>query len=343
MILVSGLHDPVVVDQSVTILGDPSFSIWTGCAKSCDTCPEDENAFRLAGPGGGRVTIGGFTAFSRDCNFPAAAIGGGGFGELHLFDATIQIAAGQTGLGHGASAIDVDIPTMVVSGSTIAGSGSDTDHCSGFLYQDVVYGIHNPGGTILLVDSTVNGGDGGMLCCAPCSCLPFDPTLGGQGGTGVLADAVYLAGSTVEGGAGSTFLAYPWGEPYIPAGTPVACWTQADGTDLVANSVHVLSGNLMGESSASLASSYTLSWDLPGPGAFLFFSGGASSPMATVAGPVVLDLSIFVGLGAIATGSPQAINVSIPAIPALLGSEFVFQAWDGSLGLTRPVVGLITP
>ncbi|MEM7307318.1 MAG: hypothetical protein AAF682_11640 [Planctomycetota bacterium] len=342
VILVSGIHESVVVKKPLTILGNPTFTITSGCASTCFDCPPDDNAFRLQG-GGGRLVLGGFTSQSMDCNYPAPVLGGGGYDEVHLLDATIQIQAGQSGLGHGASAIDVDVPYLLVSGSTIAASGSDSDHCSGFLYNDEATGIKNPGGMVMLVGSTVRGGDGGQLCCVLCACPDVEPSMGGIGGDGVVADAVYLAGSTVDAGVGATFLAYPAGKPYLPAGTPTACATQPSGIDILAATVEVLGGPLSGPSRAPVGGAYTLEWELPGPGAFLLFSLGLTEPRTNAYGVTLLDRTSMIQLGILTTGTPSAKTYPVPPLPELIGAEFGFQAWDASLGLTWPAVGVFAP
>jgi hypothetical protein len=226
----------------------------------------------------------------------------------------------------------------------VSGVGSDNDACNGFLYADECAGIRNPGGTVLLVDSTVSGGSGGFLCCAGCGCptLP-DPALGGQGGPGVVADQVFLAGATVQGGQGATFWAYPFGTPYEPLGTPSDCGSQPDGAAFVASAVHVLPGTLAGPRTIAPGSTYVLRWDLPGPSAFLFFALGVSTPSTLPWGFAVLDAATASFLGAIPAGAPQSLALAVPAIPALIGIEFAFQALDSGLGLTRPAVGLVAP
>jgi hypothetical protein len=290
--------------------------------------------------------LGGFVTMSTDCDYPAPAIGGGGFDELHVHDATIEIVSGLSGLGHGADAIDVDVPFVLVSGSTIAAVGSGSDHCSGFLYPDETAGLRNPNGTVLLVDSEVQGGSGvaSSLCCVVCGCPPMpDPAFGGHGGPGVVADQVFLAGATVTGGAGATFYAYPAGKPYDPVGTPIDCGSQPDGPAFVASAVHELQGTLTGARTASPGGKYVIAWDLPGPIAGLFFALGATAPMATASGHLFLDPATTSFLGSIATGAPASLAIAIPKSSALLGVEFAFQALDSTLGATRPIAGLVVP
>jgi hypothetical protein len=343
IVCAGGPGTPVVVDKPLTILVENRLSLYAGCIQD----GKADSAIRLEGPGSGKVVLANLILGSKDCNYPAPGISGGGFDELHVLDTTIEMESGFSGLGHGGHAIDVDVPFVLIANSDVHGIGSDSDHCLGMLHSEEFAGVRNPNGTVMVIDSTIRGGSGGateFLCCIACPCpaLP-DDALGGQGGPGIIADQVLLANSTVLGGEGATFWSYPLGSPSSPIGTPTSCGKQDDGPEIVASALHVLGGTLSGASSASPGGTYVLGWDLPGPGAFLFFSPGATEPVPIGASFLVLEAATASFLGPIPTGSPQSLTVSLPAAPELLGIEFAFQAWDAGLGLTRPVVGVVQP
>jgi len=342
---------PVVIDKPLTIIGDPPFLMFGGCASdpACATCPPPESAFRLEGPGAGKVTLVGFKIVNPDCLWPAPGISGGGFDELHLYSSVIAMSPAQTGLGHGADGIAVDVPFVAMTDSQIQAAGSDGDHCAGFLFDDEAAGIRAPGASVLLVDSVVTGGSSGLgasLCCAACSCpaLP-DPALGGAGGPGVVAGEVFLAGATVFGGSGATFFAYPAGTPQQPAGVPVECGSQPDGPPFVASAVHELDGVFGGPATAAVGGSYTLAWDLPGPATILFFALGAAPPVAAGVTPgfLALDPASLTYVGGLSSGAPQTLTVHLPPAAELSGVEFALQAWDATIGVTRPATTVILP
>jgi hypothetical protein len=85
----------------------------------------------------------------------------------------------------------------------------------------------------------------------------------------VFADAA----SVVTGGTGATFLAYP---SVSPPG--IACGKKPDGAAFVAGAVHMLPGNLAGSGATPLGGAFTLSFNVPGPFAALFFSTAVGTP-----------------------------------------------------------------
>ncbi len=333
-------QDPVVIDKALTILGDPMFSVRTECGfpGACTDCPEPDHAFRLAGPGTGRVVIGNAQTTSFDCFYPAASIGGGGFDELHLFNVEFHPVSGQTGLGYGSSTIQVDVPHVLVEGSSIRGGIVDCDHCSGFLYDVVYAAIEAPASAVTILNSEVVGGGNAYFCCQGCTC-PAGLPEGGKGGNGVVASEVFVdSASTVAGGAGSTFYAYPG-----PAGTGgVACGKKRDGVAFIAGAVHALPGAVTGSGATRLGGTFTLSFEVPGPLAVLYLSLRVGEPVL-VPGSGYSYLHTPVLAQPVTTGSPQTLAFAVPPAPELVGLERAFQILDFTLGLTAPAVALLGP
>jgi hypothetical protein len=335
VIVVSSNTDlPVVIDKPLTIIGDPVFGGYLGCAPN-------NHGITLAGPGSGTVVLVRYQTSSLDCATLGSGIVGGGFDELHVIDSSIELNPSYSGLGHGNDAIEVDVPVLLVSGSAIKGKGSDTDaSCFGFVHEDLAAGIRAPNSQVILLDSTVGGGATKFLCCVSCDCptLP-NPTLGGSGGPGVVADRVFLSNSQVTGGQGAEYLAYPFGDTYTPLGNPLHCLSQADGPDFVMNDYDALYDSLSGPPTVAPGEVYQLTTD----GFFttaLFAALGSQPPQLSSAGWIFLDLASTVFLGLVS--SSAVIPIPIPADASLLGLEFGFQALD-DFGLTRPVFAVIAP
>ncbi len=333
------VENPVVVDKPLTILGDPFFQITIECDFSgCPTCPEPDHAFRLAGPGSGTVVIGNVTASSFDCFEPAQAIGGGGFDELHVHDASFVLTAGLSGLGDGNAAIGADVPYILISRSTIKGSQPDSDHCSGFLLGDGYPAVDAPASTVVILDSKVTGGGDAHFCCVFCTCPGVFPP-GGGGGPGVVANEVYVDdASTVQGGKGATYFAFPNDEL---SGGQVACTTLPDGPAFIATVVNQLGPGATGSGQVALGGTWSLSFDVPGPAAVLFFSGLSQPYPGGGFGFAFLDPVGLASLGPVPTGSPQTLAFPVPPAAVLLGIEGGFQILDATLGLTPPAVGVI--
>lgn len=334
VILVSINSDPVVVDKPLTILGDPVFDIKVSCMGSTGI-----HGFRLAGPGIGRVVIGNVTSTTGDCFQPGSSIGGGGFEELHVFNATFIPKPLLSGQARGSSSIKVDVPLILVEGSDIVGGKADADDCymDGSLYDDVTYAIEAPASTVTILDSKISGGGPALFyccdCCNECSCPPVLPK-GGEGGNGVVANDVFVdAASVVTGGTGSTF------EVVVPG---LTCAKKPDGLAFIAGAVHQLPGNIDGSGATPLGGTFTLTFDVPGPLAVLFFSTAVGAP-ALIPGAGYAYLASPVLAGPVPTGAPQSVAFAVPAVPALLGLEGGFQIFDVTLGLTAPAVGVLGP
>jgi hypothetical protein len=332
----STTQDPVVITKPLTILGDPALNVRSGC-DGYDS--EPFHAFRLAGPGSGRVVIGNATlASTADCAHPASSIGGGGFAELHVFNATFKPNPGLSGTADGCSTVKVDVPYILIEGSEIAGGESDGDDCYGYLHGGVWSAIEAPASTVTVLDSKISGpGEPLFYCCKSCTCPATLPS-GGEGGHGIVANEVFVdAASEVKGGVGATYYAKVLSSD---PGTP--CGKKPDGQAFVAAAVHVLPGTIDGSGATPLGGTLALTFDVPGPLALLFVSVGVTAPVLLPgAGYSYLFSPLLVG--PVPTGGPQSVSLAVPPLAALLGLEGGFQIFDLSLGLTAPAVAVLGP
>ncbi len=333
----ASVQEPVVIDKPLTILGDPVLNVRSGC-DGYDF--EPFHAFRLAGPGSGRVVIGNAKlASTADCAHPASSIGGGGFAELHLFNATFKPSPLLSGTADGCSTIKVDVPHVLIEGSEIVGGESDADDCYGYLHGGIWSAIEAPASTVTVLGSKITGSVEPLFyCCKGCTCPTSLPS-GGEGGHGIVALEVFVDGaSEVQGGVGATYYAKLLSSD---PGTP--CGKKPDGQAFVASAVHALPGAISGGGATPLGGTLSLSFDVPGPLAALFLSTGVSASPVLVPGAGYSYLSAPLFAGLVPTGGPQALAFSVPPVAVLLGLEGGFQIFDLTLGLTAPVVGVLGP
>jgi hypothetical protein len=331
-------QDGVVVDKPLIVVGDPLAEVLIG--PGCGA--RGQAAFELLGPGAGTlVLVNVRTSPGADCFQPAPAIRGGGFDELHLFECEILPAAdGQTGLGHGAPGISVSVGFVLLASSTVVGGTADSDHCAGFLLGDGEPGIEAPASTVVVLDSMVSGGGPGTLCCQFCACPPNLSGLGGVGGEGLLAAELYVANSSIEGGAGATHRAYPLDEA---SGGAVVCGTQPSGTPFVVGSFVLLApGDLTGPARMQVGSTWTLSWSTPSALNAFYWSIGSVPPYPVGTGLGFLDPASARRAGTV-PGGMHALNLAVPNLPGLIGLELAFQLVDPASGPTRPVIAVIAP
>jgi hypothetical protein len=101
-------------------------------------------------------------------------------------------------------------------------------------------------------------------------------------------------------------------------------------------------GDVILVDTSPLGGTFTLSFDVPGRFAVLFFSSGVAAPLLLPgAGYSYLVAPLLVG--PVGTGAPQILSFPVPAAAALLGLEGGFQIFDLTLGLTAPAVGVLGP
>lgn len=329
---------PIVVDKELTIVGDPEVIVKIGDEASGDCFSP---AVTLAGPGQGRVTLSGLrTITGADCFAQPVAIGGGGFDELHVMASDVRAAiTGLSGVGFGAPAIQVDLPHVLVSDSTVVGGRDDSDDCVGFLPGGGYPAIASSG-VVTVLDSTVRGGGGGLLCCKfGCGCPPSLAGLGGEGGVGLVAAALFSADSTIEGGLGSSFLAYE-GDPFVSAF--VVCGKQPDGIAMEVLEHVPLAPFLSGSGPLRLGATATLSWNAPPPSVMLFLSEHTHAPLVLPTGGWSFLAEPIMPLGPYpAGGGTQTLSFALPNATSLIGLTVAFQMMDATLTPSRPLVSVI--
>lgn len=318
----------VTITRPVTLVGDP--------APNLGTPFQDSRAVILAGSGSGAVTLcairtGGLFPDSILSSRPPPSIEGGGFDELHVVDSEIlaPMRTFPTGLGYGGSAIDVDVPLVVLERSTLRGSGVLIDDaCTGAPPSWYPPAAVEAAGTVVALDSNLRGGDDSSFQfagwptpadCDPGSC-PYLP-----GGSAVECATLFHSGSVLEGGRGARWTTCQPG-PF--------CCESPPGVPIVASQVIALSGDLVGTSSAFLGGELTLTLATPGPSIQLRASEGMGTPTATPSGWRFLEPATTQNLGTVA--SPGIATIPVPSDPALLGRRFVFQGLDPATGWTRP-------
>lgn len=273
-------------------------------------------------------------------------IRGGGFEELLISRCSVfgAVPFYLTGGAWSARAIEVSgaLPRVVVTGSSVTAGPSDND----FYPSPTPPGraaIYAPASTVLVLDSTVRGGDvvselwtgqgGTSVPANPCPC----PGLGGEGGPGIEADRAFVAGSTVLGGQGYGV----FDASNTPPAPPIPWGSQPDGEPIVAQTIVPLAQDLLSTGPLTLGGTWTLAWLTPSSGGLLFASlEGASPIVIEPAGWWFLDPGPPLLVLPLANG-PGTLTTFVPDSPPLLGVELWLQAHHPSSGLTRPVVEVV--
>jgi hypothetical protein len=340
----------VVITQPVTIIGDPVCTIYTN-SFNC-AIPE---TVRLAGPGSGNVTIANANIYSGgDCSPSVTPIAGTGFSSLFLYDVQIpEPPAGVTGSGNGTSGIrTTGIPFVALERCSVTSAQNDTDDCTtgGFAVQ--LGGKHNHAAvnvghaTLLALDSTLRGGNGGFMCTKNWvffpSCVADLETAGGEGASAVKAGAFYAANSVVESGVGSSYLIWPG----VPGGPGfVVCWVYGSHPAVIANTSVVLPGTAAAVGSPKPGATWQLDFALPAGVSYALFSFGAGAPISVPGlGTAFLDPGTFVALGPLsAAGGVGTASYGIPNDNSLLGVRLCLQPLHAGQGLLRPVTAAIVP
>jgi hypothetical protein len=336
-----GTYESIVISTAVTIVGGPAPAInptnfWGA--------PDQPPAITLLGSGSGKVVLanivtggvsdGGFFSTS------GAAIAGGGFSSLVIADSTIAAPDWilLTGLAAGRPAISTTVPNIIIERSTVTGQASETDDCYGVAINGPA-GISAPSSKVVLLDSTVTGGNGSELCsyfAAPttnaCPCAGE----GGVGGNGVHAQSFYIANSAVNPGHGlpayyldTNFNVVPWG-------------VQPDGTAIVASSTYTWPNTLSASGAFQLGTNWSLTLGTLAQSDILLATIGSVSPYILGGIPSILNLSaLFVNtpLPSGITSLPYSIPNNFP-----VGIEITLQVYDSANSLlARPVVLVTIP
>jgi hypothetical protein len=323
----------IVIDKPLTLIG--------GTFEGSDVGTDRASYVTLAGPGTGEVVLVGIHAdvrlFGPAHSSVAPGIVGGGFAALHVYDSHVRAAEIRPfdGRAFGQSAIVTTVPLVVIERSFIEGSQTDDSDLTHVPGHDGPPGIDAPGSTVVVLDSIIRGGASGYYTMAPLSgWLCSDLCSFGAGGPGIVADAVFHSGSRIEGGEGAGYdgILYEGG-PYG------ACSCEAaDGAslDLVRRAV-ALPSILKMNGPPRIGTLLTLTYSGPSP-AVLIGAFGITSPRSIpragwlfleaphVAGPTIVD---------------GTVAIDVPANSGLLGRRVAFQAFEPTVGLSRPVVGVL--
>ena len=354
----------VRVTKPLTIVGDP-------------ICNVDLRfgGIELDGPGGGVVTLVNVAVdyLSADENgYPS--LWGGGFDELHLVGSRIvhQNLAPSGLITSSHPALDLDGPMLVtVVDSELVGGNAGSDVCAPpTLYQNGREAILAPEATVILLDSTATGGNGGRdgfggvtldMCCASCECPSDLASWGGAGGDGVVAAELHALRSTVRGGEGIAWYAFPSGTDANPAGTPTYCGERPDGAR------YVVSGSLVVSAASPLFADTTrpplsgewgLGWDVqalptcrPGEsGCYLGATGLLLASVTPLRRPFAfgaywgyLDVGTIGLVATFPATRPSELQLAVPSDLRLVGTTVTAQVALSTGYLSPPVVGTIVP
>jgi len=324
---------PLVIDRPLTLVGDglPLFL-------PDGPPPTALSPVTLAGPGHGVVRLvgiqlgGGVDGSVYEACDPS--ISGGGFDALHVFDSLIVGAPWQFAYNFtfpGADAIDVDVPLVWVERCTVRGADAAAgDNATHMTAVDAGDGIVSTG-TVVLLDSSAQGGDGPQLSWddgGGGGCPPVCP--GGAGGDGVACQRLERANASISAGAGSVWL--------DENGISTCCEGPA-GSALVVGEDVPLANDLVASGPALLGQPWTLSWSLPGPAVILFVSAGVGPAPQLGAPKLHLLPPLFVGA---VLATPSSLPVTVPPDTTLTGLEFGVQVYSIQ-GWSRPVAGVLGP
>ena len=337
----------------VTIVGDPVCKIAIPSGGFL-------GGLRLDGPGSGAVVLVRVDLrYPFSDSSPSPGIFGGGFDELLMFESSVDQTLIYSGIAFSTGAgIETDVPFVQLADSQVAGSPGGSDGYFGQVIENGAPGISAPASTVVLIDSSVQGGPGSPFFeegCAGCSCPASLANWGGKGADGVIASELFLVNSTSTGGVGANIVAYAGGfGPYNPAGPPTFCGQQPSGA------AYTVSGQVGSVDDQRLAvrspflfpGPLQLEWSpLPTTSARLlggasihgqlFVSFGIVSPLLTKQGLLFLDSASLMNLGGFTSdGTATPISLPLPPDPTLVGQVVYFQmSSQGSL--TRPAGGII--
>jgi hypothetical protein len=152
----------------------------------------------------------------------------------------------------------------------------------------------------------------------------------------VVAERVLRGGSLIEGGPGLPVLC---GDP---SPTHAIC-TMPDGAPVVANELIDLGSALFATGPMNMGASWTLFWNTPSPSVLLAVSTELVPPASLGGlGWLFLDPDSLVLLS-LPSGGLNSASGTFPSSPVLVGVGLGIQVLDAQTGLTRPVIGILTP
>jgi hypothetical protein len=338
-----GSFDPIIITKPVTIIGSPAPVINVGPPQA----GIQPAVITLAGPGSGAVILANIVVGGILDGFISSrvnpAINGSGFSELLISRSIIQAPYWQhsslSGTATGGRAIKVTVSEITISHSTISASASDTNSCYGY-GQAGVEAIYAPGATLTLLDSTVHGGDGSIVCDyfgppAPSACPCAG--LGGEGGDAINVGTLYQTDSTIIGGFGGDVFYYDDHFQTVDFGQQPHGHSLANGTTEIG-----LPSITLTSDAPHIGAPFTLSYPLVTVPLSLTASLGVGQPLLFPGfGYVMLNFLNWFVLGSLPLGSTSFV-LPIPNDAALIGQKLVFHTFGANF-VSRPVIEVIFP
>jgi len=342
--VIGGTYGPITIAKSLTILGDPAPTIMPPQTGSSAQPP----AIDLTGTGSETLTLHNVTVTGQT-PWPFGQAGAGirssGFREIRILHSSIHAPNWSkylTGAFFGASAVDaVGATRVIVVSSDVRGSHSDTDGSGGPGQPDGPPGIRAPGATVLVLTSTVTGGNGSDLfftwgCTDPCPCkLPTN--FAGLGGVGIAAATVFESGSQVAPGtSGSAWCRPDQTSPYKPWGQ------QPPSSPYAVTTLVEIPADVVQWGSLRIGGLWALSFAPLTSGGALFLAPLAATPTAFGSSWLFLDIGgpfLFVQpLPAMSFGFALAIAND----PALIGFSPAVQIYGFATNrLSRPAFDVV--
>ena len=347
----------VVIDKPLTIVGDP-------------VCKLDlqsyQAAFELAGPGHGEVTLTRVSIryFSSGDAIGDVSLFGGGFDTLNLIDSSIRqdntsVTGTQTKVFPAVELTSVG--TLNVIHSDLLGGTANIYYCGdASAALSGREGIFAPNTSVLVIDSTINGGAGSSFGTEKTSlpCTGDFPSWGARGGAGIIAKDLYLWNSTVAGGVGASW----YYDPLCLGVSPLTlCGTTATGAPFVVSgtlSINACQALTDNSTTTPLGGSWdldfdqgkagcTISWPPPCPppctGYLYVAFGHPLAPFAFGSDWVFVDPSSAILVNTFNADNPASYSITIPYQPGLLGLVLTTQGLLSSGFISNPVSTIVTP
>jgi hypothetical protein len=335
--VIGGSYSSLRIGKSLTIIGAPTPTIASPLSGTGIQPP----AITLAGSGTERLTLDnlriGGPASGASWNQAGAGIQGGGFEHLRVTRSHVSghFYTVVTGDARGAPAIRLQgglSVHLVLSQCTVDASHSLTDNTNSWGYDGPA--AIDTSVTVILLDTTVTGGDGTDSVWAgwtptpnPCPC----PGAMGAGGAGVVAGAVFESASQVTGGKGGE-VRYHFGGPFYSWGR------QPDGPAYVVPTRRHIASTIATTMPALLGRT----WEVRiyfGRDSAVLLGDLATSPMPVLRSWLFVDPT-RVYLVAFVPGTASRVTFPLPNEPSLAGLPLALQLAEPS-GLSRPLFSVI--
>lgn len=346
-----GTYTALRVGKSLRIAGNPPPLLLPGSAAQTGSGGQrNEPAIWLEGSGSevlhlANLRTGGTSSGARFA-YGASGIAGGGFAELGLYDCVVRGAPWVllTGVATGSPGIELaGSVRLTLVRTAVFGGPSDADYLY-YSTTDGGAGVAAPAGTVIAIDTTIEGGEGCWLGdrfsgppSTPCPC----PNLtGGRGGTGLVATRAFLSGTTARGGRG----AFVYFNTCYPGSCLVPWGRQPDGAAFAVAELHELDRDFLLASPARLGGSLDLVWPSAYPAPLLLAAAPGAPLDLGALGYLFAELATLQSLPTIHSGNA---SYAIPADPLLFGTPLALQllypprSTYAREGLSRPLLELL--